>query len=49
MYGDGFSERSARYSDSGGAVNGIVIRCEITACMMSPAAMYSLVRATAAL
>ncbi len=49
MYGDGFSERSARYSDSGGAAKGIAIRCEITACMMSPAAMYSFVRATAAL
>jgi hypothetical protein len=48
MYGDGLSERSARYSDSGSAPNGIDIRCDSTTCMMSPAAMYSLARATAA-
>ena len=49
MYGDGLSERSARYSDSGDSANGIAIRCETTTCMMSPAAMYSFARATAAL
>ncbi len=29
MYGDGLSERSARYSDSGGAANGRRMRCEM--------------------
>jgi hypothetical protein len=49
MYGDGLSDRSARYSDNGDASKGIDMRCEITTCMMSPAAMYSFARATACL
>jgi hypothetical protein len=39
MYGDGLTERSARYSEIAGAANGRDMRCEITTCMMSPAAM----------
>src|SRR5947208_3172703 len=38
MYGDGLSERSARYSDSGEAVNGRRRRCDSTTCLVSPAA-----------
>ncbi len=47
MYGDGLSERSARYSDSGEDANGRRIRCDSTTCITSPAAMYSFARRTA--
>jgi hypothetical protein len=41
--------RSARYSASGLAAKGLLMRCESTTCMMSPSTMYCLARRTAAL
>jgi hypothetical protein len=39
MYGDGFSERSARYNVSGESRNGLRIRWPTCTCITSPAMM----------
>jgi len=47
MYGEGFNARNARYSDSGEAWKGLLMRCDGTTCMMSPSKMYFFARSTA--